>query len=536
MIADAKRERRRMERKWRHTPIQINRNIYKTQCGRVKHMIKAAKSDYFLSELELCKADTRRLYRLLNGLFQRRKSSSPPSNEDTQHLASRFAQSFRIKVETIRLTLGEQYVRCLLDHATANDLLDRNQSAYRPHHSTETALVLVQNDILKALDRRHGVILILLDMSAAFDTVDHDVLVTRLVQRFGVTGCAIAWIKSYLADRSQSVNINGGVSNDTPLAFGVPQGSELGPILFSIYTTPIGDIIRRHQLNFHLYADDTQLYANFELSDEDNKLSSLNKIENCVSEVRMWMNANFLKVNEDKTVALVHASRKNQMKHNITAIKIGDCDIIPSPSARNIGVVFDAEMSMACHVHQTCRVCYYHLKNVASIRSCLTEQAAIRLVHSLVVSRLDYGNALLFGIPDVLICKLQRVQNHAARLVVRCDRRDHITPVLKKLHWLPVKQRLTYTILLLTFRALNGLAPIYIVDMLHRHRPARALRSANNNDLQVPSTSSRYGDRAFAVSAPRLWNALPYELKIATSLISFKRLLKTHLFRMAYEQ
>ena len=115
------------------------------------------------------------------------------------------------------------------------------------------------------------------------------------------------------------------------------------------------------------------------------------------------------------------------------------------------------------------------------------------------------------------------------------NRRDHITPVLKKLHWLPVKQRVTYKILLLTFRALNGLAPIYIVDMLHRHRPARALRSANNDDLQVPSTSSRYGDRAFAVSAPRLWNALPCELKI-TSLISFKRLLKTHLFRMAYEQ
>ena len=181
-------------------------------------------------------------------------------------------------------------------------------------------------------------------------------------------------------------------------------------------------------------------------------------------------------------------------------------------------------------------VCYYHLKNVASIRSCVTEQAAIRLVHSLVVSRLDYGNALLFGIPDVLIGKLQRVQNYAARLVVRCDRRDHITTVLKKLHWLPAKQRVTYTILLLTFRALNGLAPIYIVDMLHRHRPARTLRSANNNDLQVPSASSGYGDRAFAVSAPRLWNALPCELKIATSLISFKRLLKTHLFRMAYEQ
>ena len=152
----------------------------------------------------------------------------------------------------------------------------------------------------------------------------------------------------------------------------------------------------------------------FELPEEYNKLSSLNKIENCVSEVRMWMSANFLKVNEDKTVALVHASRNNHMKHNITTIKIGDCDIITSPSSRNIGVVSDAEMSMAPHVHQPCRVCYYHLKNIAYIRSCLTEQGAIRLVHSLVVSILDYANALLFGIPDVLIGKLQRVQNYAA--------------------------------------------------------------------------------------------------------------------------
>ena len=139
--------------------------------------------------------------------------------------------------------LPERHVaRCLLDHATTNDLLDRNQSAYRPHHSTETALVLVQNDILKALDRRHGVILILFDMSAAFDTVDHDVLVARLEQRFGVTGCAIAWIKSYLGSyRSQSVKIHGGVSDDTPLVFVVPQGSALGSILFTIYTTPIGE-------------------------------------------------------------------------------------------------------------------------------------------------------------------------------------------------------------------------------------------------------------------------------------------------------
>ena len=142
-------------------------------------------------------------------------------------------------------------------------------------------------------------------------------------------------------------------------------------------------------------------------------------------------------------------------------------------------------------------------------------------------------------------CEWRVFVQHAAWLNISqekasCCRSEQVCQGVKcEAFWsvqLPVKQRVTYKILLLTFRALNGLAPIYIVDMLHCHRPARALRSANNNDLRVPSTSSRYGDRAFAVSAPRLWNALPCELKTATSLISFKRLLNTHLFRMAYEQ
>lgn len=156
---------------------------------------------------------------------------------------------------------------------------------------------------------------------------------------------------------------------------------------------------------------------------EINRMLSLRRIEHCINDVRVWMVDNRLKMNDNKTVALVLASRNNQAKHNITVIKIGDCDITPSPTARNIGVVFDSEMSMVSHVS---------LRNIASIRSCLTQKAAVRLMYSLVISRIDYANCLLYDIPDCLINKLQRVQNAAARLVVRCHRWDHITPVLKR--------------------------------------------------------------------------------------------------------
>ena len=119
------------------------------------------------------------------------------------------------------------------------------------------------------------------------------------------------------------------------------------------------------------------------------------------------MAENLLKINDDKTVALVLGSRNNQVKHHITVIKIGDCDITPSPTARNIGAVFDSEMSMVGHVKYTCRIAYFHLRNIASIRSCLTKKGAVHLIYSLVISRIDYANCLLHGIPDCLINKLQ---------------------------------------------------------------------------------------------------------------------------------
>ena len=155
----------------------------------------------------------------------------------------------------------------------------------------------------------------------------------------------------------------------------------------------------------------------------------LRRIEYCVNDIRVWMAANLLKVNDDKTVALVLASRNNQAKHKIYVIKIGDCHI--SPTAINIGSVFDSEMSMVGNVKYICRIAYYHVKNISLIRSCLTQKVAARLMYSLVISIIGYANCLLHGIPDCLINTLQRVQNAAARLVVRCHSWDHITAVLR---------------------------------------------------------------------------------------------------------
>ena len=434
--------------------------------------------------------------------------------------------------KTIERVIAKQFQ----NHMSEYNMYQPMQSAYRAKHSTETAILRVHNDILMAMDQGKTAILLMLDLSAAFDTIDHDLLIHRLETLIGVKGKALEWFKSYLSARTQSVCISSHSSSAVGLTTGVPQGSVLGPVLFTVYTIPVGDIVRQHGLEIHVYADDTQIYTFCVTKSPSAMSSSIRKVEQCVNDLATWMSRNKLKLNHDKSELLVLRSHLTSQPI-IPSLCIAGSVISPAKEVRNLGCVFDQRLSMSAQINQLTRSCFHHLRRIGSIRRLLTPEAAAALIHSLVTSKLDLGNAVLFGLPDTSLQQLQRVQNTAARIVSLTRKYEHISPVLKRLHWLPVKKRVEFKIILLTYKALHGMTPEYIRDLLSAYVPSRELRSSNHHLLTIPKTRLKsYGNRAFSAAAPLLWNSLPQSMRSPdiTSLSVFKKRLKHHLYSQSF--
>ena len=376
----------------------------------------------------------------------------------------------------------------MISHKDTNNLREIFQSAYRQYHSTETALLCIQNDLLLSLSRKQCVAMVMIDLSAAFDTVNHSILLHRLSECYGIKGNAHAWLKSYLTGRKQFITIKGERSTEQEKHCDVPQGSVLGPNLYEDYTTAsLGDIFRKHGVLFHIYADDSQIYLPFSPGEEE---VVFQKLEACFDEVRQWMATNWLQLNDGKTEFLIFGSKQNLASLKRNSINIGQCEITSSKlnAVKCIGAYFDNIMKLEKQITFMCKSAWYHLYQISKIRRFLTTEQTKSVIHAYVTSRIDQNNRLLIGLPKNSLKRLQYVQNASAKLIVGAKKHDHVTPTLITLHWLPVEQRILFKVLLLTFKCLNGQGPTYLKNLLVPYTPTRTLRSASGNLLVLPQT------------------------------------------------
>ena len=282
----------------------------------------------------------------------------------------------------------------------ANGVYPMSQSAFRPRHSTETALVRVMNDILLAMNPRQVTLLVLLDLSAAFDTVNYEVLLKRLhtYTDVGIRGKALEW--SYLNERSQRIAVQGTMSRQFDLDCGVPQGSCLGPLLFVIYASNLFKIVEKHLPTTHCFADDTQLYLSFKPDDTTCLNEAINAMNECDDDLINWMITDKLMINDDTTEYLLVGTRRQLAKINTAcSITVGEYDIDPSFCVRNLGVWFDSHLSMSTHVTKLCNSAFYHSHNIRCIRKKLSRDSLLALVHAFITSRLDFCKGLLYGFP-----------------------------------------------------------------------------------------------------------------------------------------
>ena len=281
-----------------------------------------------------------------------------------------------------------------------------------------------------------------------------------------------------------------------------------------------------HGLNFHFYADDMQLNITFKSSSPLDMDCSISRLTTCVHDIDSWMFCNKLKLNMDKTEMLIISS-SHRTRPSLSSITV--CDEVISCSS-------DQSLSMVPHVMAICKSSFFHLHNIGLICKFITLEATTLLIHAFVTSKLDYCNSLLYGLPNYLLKRLQHVQNAAAHsLLTLSPKYVHITPILIQLHWLPIQTRVEFKILLITFKALHGRAPVYIKDMINRYQPMCKIRYSHKN-LLVPCKFNlkSYGRHAFSVAAPYLWNSLLEDIKNSISIDIFKCKLKTFFLKCAF--
>ena len=391
-------------------------------------------------------------------------------------------------------------------------------------HSTETALINVTDNILKAIDEKSASLLVLLDMSKAFDSLNHNLLLGKL-RKVGLKASVISWFSSYLSSRYQRVRYEDSVSELLPVTNGVPQGSILGPMLFTIYINDLISVITHSQPA--AYVDDSQLHFKFSVSDSSSAVAAVNQD---LRDISKWCAKNSLLINPEKTKLVVVGSAQLIKRLPHISLSLLGKTISPVSVAKDLGVYIDQYLTYDVHVTKTVSSCMNQLVQIGRIKHLLDRKTPLLLINSFVFSKLFYCSSVWGNTSKRNLHKLQLVQNFAARVVLGLKKFDHISQGRRSLKWLDVTEKVLFNDLVLVFKCVNGLAPDYLGKYFIKRSAVHNKNTRGCNNFVVPRCRLSMGQRAFYFRGPKEWNGLPDNIRNTKDIDSFKRRLFNRIF------
>ena len=410
----------------------------------------------------------------------------------------------------------------LCDYLEKNNVLSDTQHGFRKHLSTETALTKICEQVYLNIDNNEISLLTLCDLSKAFDSVSHSLLIKKMVN----LGIDDFWFKDYLTARTQSVKINNHVSSKQEVEYGVPQGSILGPILFNIFVNDLAEINDSDMLV--QYADDAQYLHSGKI---DNVAEIVDRAERNLVKVNKYFSENGLKMNANKTQFLFIGSRQyiNKLLDDLS-IRVNKDYTRPSKTVKNLGVTMDRYFSFENHIDnmygKAKGILYFLNRN----KYHFDDTSRKLVVEALVMSIVSYCSTIWNGISSFNIQKIQKIQNFASKVAIGYGKKyDHATPYINKLEWLKLENKIVYDVCLFIYKILyeripQGILRLEFVDQI------RSRQTRQNSHMMVPRRRTVIADRAVSVRGPKLWNALPEEIKECGNFSAFKKKLKSHLF------
>lgn len=380
--------------------------------------------------------------------------------------------------------------------------------------------------------------LVLLDLSAAFDTVNHNLLLHKLSTHFKIRGVALDWIESYLRDRTFRVKCKQAVGTEFHLKTGVPQGSILGPLLFNCYTSDLFFQLESNfpNLNFQSYADDIQLLLDFNPKHPFAESDCRRTMGAIIDFIKQWMSSNSLRLNTNKTVFLP-ISKKHKAANFGPLMLCDGSSILPVSETKNLGVIFDENLCMTSHISKMRSSAFFHLRRLQVARKFIPQDCLPLLVHAFVTSRVDFCNSLYFGLPENRLSRLNSVITAAAKFLTGARKYDSSAMALKSLHWLPLRKRIIYKLATLGFHISNQTCtfPNYFKTI----SPVNSSYTIRTRASHIPQLMSSFkpklktwGDRSFNVGTVSSFNNLPADIRSMKSFSQFKSHLKTHLFQL----